>query len=126
MVAVDQALTRMPRGAQGRWQHPRLLLLLTVVALGLSANAVLSGGSFGVGLPPEEAGQASEAEGPGYSEVALVTPASAENREQACRRIEDIVQTACSLKQRDRDAAGIRLCTAHELKYTLWSAYGCR
>jgi hypothetical protein len=131
MVAIDKALNKTPGGRKRRWQHPRLLLSLSVIALGLSVNAVVSGGSFGIGLPPQSGGEATMAAGSGFQgagngNVALVTPAAAENREQFCRRVSNIVQTACGLRQRDRDAEGIRLCTVYELKYTLWSAYGCR
>jgi hypothetical protein len=126
MVAIDNALNKVPDGPQRRWQHPRLLLLLSVIAFGLSVNAVLSGGSFGIGLPSEEGRVAARAAAAGRSEVALAAPVAAGNLEQSCRRIENIVKSACGLRQRDRDAEGIRLCTAYELKYTLWSAYGCR
>ena len=43
-----------------------------------------------------------------------------------CERMEYIVGTACALQQRDHDVEGTRQCVAQELKYTMWSAYGCR
>src|SRR3546814_17038814 len=49
---------------------------------------------------------------------ALVAP-------EVCQRMHQIVDTACSLKQRDHDASEIRRCVAAELKYTMWSPYGC-
>ena len=47
-------------------------------------------------------------------------------RAKACARMTQIVQSACGLSQRDHDADGIQLCVAQELKYTMWSAYGCK
>src|SRR5690606_14036299 len=102
------------RAAGDWWRRTRWLVLPVALplflvfglALGTLVNLGLSGG----------AGRS-----PAGTAVAAETAAPA-----VCQRIEHIVGTACGLKQRDRDAYGIRHCVAQELKYTLWSAYGCQ
>jgi hypothetical protein len=126
MVAIDNIMNVGPAPVQRRWEHPRLLLALSVLAFGLSANALFSNGSFGVGLSPQSDPSYRQAEPAGGGEVSLAAASPVSQTQQACSRIDDIVRTACSLKQRDRDAASIASCRAYELKYTMWSAYGCR
>ena len=110
----------------GRWQHPRLLALLTVLAVGLSANALVNGGAFstkaqwkGIALSDSVMFSLSGAPADGVEQRALA-------RVKACGRIHSIVETACGFRQRGRDRDGMRRCMAYELKYTMWSAYGCQ
>ncbi len=127
MTTVDNSLNETPAGSGGRWQHPRLLAFLFVLAMGSSLNALVNGGLFGpaewkgVALFGEEVAQGAAGEFGGFGPTSRGW-----DQAKACGRMHQIVETACGLKQRDRDAEGIRQCIAHELKYTMWSAYGCR
>lgn len=124
MATVDDSLNEQAARSSGRWQHPRLLAFLTVLALGSSVNAVVNGGLFGpdpwkgIDLFNEEAVSSQfgglGVKGRGWDQA------------KTCGRMYQIVETACGLEQRDHDADSIRRCIAHELKYTMWSAYGCR
>ncbi|MEQ8356878.1 MAG: hypothetical protein RH942_15155 [Kiloniellaceae bacterium] len=126
MVTLDNDPNDAALSGGERWQYPRLLALLTALAAGMTLNALVNGGAFsdriqwqGIDLfdkaaPVEASAGVSGSSGPGVNDV------------EACGRIEQIVHTACGLRQRDRDAEGLRRCVAYELKYTLWSTYGCR
>ena len=123
MATVDSPLNQAARNLGRRWQHPRLLLLLAVLATGLSVNVAVNGGTLGkhVNWKGIEF----------FDEVALATSgeqadALSLNRAKVCGRIHSIVEAACGLRQRDRDAEGLRLCMAEELRYTMWSAYDCQ
>ena len=132
MAALDESPNEVDAGVLRRWKHPRLLVLLSVLALGLSINAVVEAGyltgkingsgnvSAGdwLGIFATEAGEKSEA--------SQLAEARSLDQRKACGRIQRIVETSCGLKQRDRDAEGIRICVAQELQYTMWSAYGCK
>jgi hypothetical protein len=123
MVTVDNSVDRAAAPGGGRWQHPRLLLLLGALAFGLSLNAAVKGNLFS-DQPP---GKGIEL----FDEAALVKSApgmTVQNLERlkTCGRIRQIVETACGLSRRDRLAEGVEQCIAYELKYTLWSAYGCQ
>lgn len=122
MATVDNSLDGTVPKLGRRWQHPRLLLALGVLAAGLSANAAVNGGTLGRHVQWKGIEL--------FDEAALATggePAEGRSLDQtkACARIHSIVETACGLRQRDRDSEGLRLCMAYELKYTMWSAYGC-
>lgn len=108
------------RGPGLRWPLPRWILLPLALPLflvaGLAAGTLINLGLSGIGL--------------GEGEGTLLTPASAATTDAGvpagvCARMAYIVNTACALKQRDHDIEGTRRCVAHELKYTMWSAYGC-
>lgn len=130
MVSIDdrlgEAVPVVPPAFPGAFRaaFPRALLLAGGLALAGLAAAVSSGwlaGPADAALSGAEEvtlafGGASGGEAGGASAV----PAG------ACQRIQDIVETACGYKQYDHDVAGIRQCVAYELKYTMWSAYGCR
>jgi len=137
MVSIDERLHETLAGVGGRWRPltrrlaprrvalrrlaPRWLVLPVALplflvfglALGTLANLALTGGAG------EQAGLVAPASAAAAERDGLVPPGS-------CARMRQIVDTACSLKQRDHDAGDIRQCVAHELKYTLWSAYGCQ
>lgn len=124
MTTLDDSLNLRPTGVLGRWEHPRLLALLFILALGSSVNAVVNGD-----LPNSDlwkGGTLLGEEAAAVGGVGAFGPGG-ESWEQAkaCGRIEQIVHTACGLKQHDHDAEGIRQCMAYEMKYTMWSAYGC-
>lgn len=122
MVSIDDRLHEMPGSAAGGawWRRPRWLVLPLVLplglvsglALGILVDLALGGGSVGEGAGLLGSGPAAAAEAGGTATG-------------VCERMQYIVDTACSLKQRDRDAWGIQQCVARELKYTMWSAYGC-
>lgn len=124
MVSIDHRLHDMLDSAArgGWWRRPRWLMLPVALpvflvgglAFGILVNLALNGEVIREGSGLLGSGSAAAAEAGGTA------PAG------ACERIQYIVDTACSLKQRDRDAWEIRQCVAHELKYTMWSAYGCK
>ncbi|GAB4370264.1 MAG: hypothetical protein Kow00114_30490 [Kiloniellaceae bacterium] len=124
MVSIDdrlgEAAPSMPKGFPAALPRalPRSLPLLLAggLALGVLAAAVAGGWLAG---PADAALSGADEVVPASGEPAMV-PAG------ACQRIQEIVETACGYKQYDHDAAGIRQCVAYELKYTMWSAYGCR
>ncbi|GAB4238643.1 MAG: hypothetical protein Tsb0032_42950 [Kiloniellaceae bacterium] len=124
MTTVDDSLNEAPSAGGGRWQHPRLLAVLFVLALGSSINAVLSGGLFG--SEPWKGVTLFDETGVIGDFGVLGTEGRGWDQAKTCGRIHQIVETACGLKQRDHDVTDIRQCVAYELKYTMWSAYGCR
>lgn len=104
-----------------RWPGPRWMVLPVVLPLflvaGLAAGTLVNLGLSGIGI--------------GGGDGTLLAPASAATADGGapagvCERMEHIVSTACALQQRDHDVEGARQCVAQELKYTMWSAYGCR
>jgi hypothetical protein len=133
MVSIDdrlgEAAAVVPRSAAPGWVRrlgalnpPRALPL--ALAGGLAVAVLAVGISSGWFAAPADAALS------GSGEVTLASGGSdltdAGVPLQACGRIEEIVHTACGYKQHDHDAAGIRQCVAYELKYTMWSAYGCQ
>lgn len=125
MTILDSSLTARAAGLYGRWEqrweYPRLLAVLFVLAFASSVSAVVSGG-----LGQGGAWKGTSLFGVGAESFGTFSSAD-ENWEQVkvCGRIHQIVETACGLKQYDHDAEGIRQCIGHELKYTMWSAYNC-
>ncbi|MEO3429868.1 hypothetical protein AAFN88_13475 [Pelagibius sp. CAU 1746] len=123
MTLLDNSFHGRAAGIIGsweqRWKHPRLLALAFVLALGSSFNAVVNGD-----LGPDSWKDAALL-GAG-TQVAGTLSGADWDRAKTCGRIQQIVETACGLKQYDHDPEGIRQCIAYERKYTLWSAYGCR
>jgi len=142
MVSIDDRLNEAGAGPdwmQRRWAQrlwgerpwgqlrgvltpPRALPLALAGGLAVAALvAVVAGGWFAA---PADAALS------GSGEVTLASGDSGLTASgvpvQACGRIAEIVHTACGYQQLDHDADGIRQCVAHELKYTMWSAYGCR
>jgi hypothetical protein len=125
MVTLDSnlgetTLSGGPLAAGGRWQHPKILLVLGLLAFGLSANALINGGAFSDRLQWKGVDL--------LEKTALLEDGAAATelgRAKACARMAQIVQSACGLSQRDHDTDGIQHCVAQELKYTMWSAYGC-
>jgi len=107
-------------GARGALTQPRALALaggLAVAVLGVGLSSGWIAGQADAALSAsDEVTLASGGSGLARAGVPL----------QACGRIEEIVHTACGYKQQDHDADGIRQCVAYELKYTMWSAYGCQ
>ena len=138
MVTLDESLNEGNVGAPGRWKHPRLLVLLSVLALGLSINAVVNAGyltgendgsrpgSVGEWLAQQGVFSTDGATAPGGGQSAWAAASRDLDRRKVCGRMQRIIETSCGLKQRDRDAQGIRTCIAQELQYTMWSAYGCQ
>ncbi len=132
MAALDESPNEVATGVLRRWKHPRLLVLLSVLALGLSINAVVEAGYLTGKMNGSGTDSAGDwlgifaTEAGGESEASQLAEARSLDRRKACGRIQRIVETSCSLKQRDRDAEGIRICVAQELQYTMWSAYGCK
>lgn len=121
MVTLDNSLNVAGPGSFGRWQHPKLLLVLGVLALALTANSLIGGGAFSdrlqwKGVEFFDRTALAEAGGVAAGDLGYA---------KACARMSQIVQTACGMQQRDHDAEGIRQCVAYELKYTMWDAYGC-
>ncbi|WP_340118130.1 hypothetical protein [Pelagibius sp. 7325] len=134
MVSIDDRLGETAaagHGASPGWVErvralpraiPRALPLALAGGLAIAALAVgISSGWFAA---PADAALSGAGEVTLASSGAGATDAGVSH--QACGRIEEIVHTACGYKQHDHDAAGIRQCVAYELKYTMWSAYGCQ
>lgn len=133
---TDRSTAALPAATGGRWRAPRWpgprlagprwpgrrwmllpLVLPLFLAAGLAVGTLVNLGISGIGL--------------GGGDGGLLTPASAATTDAGvpagvCERMEYIVSTACALQQRDHDIEGARRCVAQELKYTMWSAYGCR
>lgn len=104
-----------PRWRAARWLALPVALPLFLVG-GLATGTLVNLGLSGIGIPGAEG--------------ALLAPASAATTDAGmpagvCDRMAYIVNTACALQQRDHDVEGTRQCVARELKYTMWSAYGC-
>jgi hypothetical protein len=127
MVSIDDRPHEMLGTGSGGawWRRPRWLVLPVALplflvfglAVGILMNLALGEGMGQAGAGLLGSGRAAAAEA---GDTALAgAPAG------VCERMQYIVDTACALKQRDHDAWGIRQCVAHELKYTMWSAYGC-
>ena len=121
LLAATGGRWRASRWASPRWPGPRWMVLPVALPLflfaGLAAGTLVNLGFSGIGLGDGDGG--------------LLAPASAATADAgapagACERMAYIVSTACALQQRDHDVEGARQCVAQELKYTLWSAYGCR
>ena len=126
MAIADDKMNDAAVRLGGRWQHPRLLALLTVLAVGLSVNALVNGGALstkaqwkGIELFDKAAFSVDGEAVDGAKGLVL-------DRAKTCGRIHSIVETACGFRQRGRDRDGLRRCMAYELKYTMWSAYGCQ
>ena len=106
----------------GRWRGSNWLVLPLALplflALGLATGTAINLGLSGEWIGRQDTGRLLAAE-PGSRQ-------SVDGTVDACGRIQSIVETACGLRQHDHDSAGIRQCVAYELKYTMWSAYGCR
>jgi hypothetical protein len=124
MVTIDDSLHETATGPVLWWRRPRWLVLPVALpvflAFGLGVGTLVNLGLNGDWLGREGSGRVAAAELGGGASVAGTMPA------QVCGRIQHIVQTACGLKQRDRLASDIGQCVSQELKYTMWSAYGCR
>ncbi|MGF1628315.1 MAG: hypothetical protein ACFCUT_02490 [Kiloniellaceae bacterium] len=123
MVTIDDSLHETTAAASDWWRRPRWLVLPLALPVfltfGLAVGTLVNLGLNGDWVGRQGSGQlaAAELDGGGATGMGPV---------EACGRMQYIVETACSLKQRDRDASDIRLCVAQELKYTMWSAYGCQ
>lgn len=96
------------------------LALPLFLVLGLATGTAINMGFSGEWMGRQDTGRLAAAEA---QQVGLAGGPAAG---AACGRIESIVERACGLRQYDHDSAGIRQCVSHELKYTMWSAYGCR
>jgi len=126
MVTLDDRLSEPSAGASGWWRRPLALgpsLVLPVALVGsltVAAMAAWMTTGWGAG----ESGSAQAAVDSGAMSLAAGPARSA--LPQACGRIHAIVETACGYKQHDHDAASIGACVTYELKYTMWSAYGCQ
>jgi len=124
MVTIDDSLHETAAGPASWWHRPRWLVLPVALpvflAFGLGVGTLVNLGLNGDWVGREGSGRVAAAELDGGAPAAGMLPA------QACGRIQYIVETACGLKQRDRLASGISQCVAQELKYTMWSAYGCQ
>jgi hypothetical protein len=122
MVSIDDRLDETLAGSGDWWRRPRWLILPVTLPLFLVGGLAV-GTLVNVALTGEGTGRQGGLLGPGSAaaaEQAGLVPAA------TCERMQHIVGTACSLKQRDHDASDIRSCIAHELKYTMWSVYGCQ
>lgn len=123
MTLLDNSFNARAAGLIGRWEqrweHPRLLALAFVLALGSSINALVNDRVL------EDPWKNVVLFGEG-AEVADAFGAGDWDHTKTCGRIQQIVETACGLKQHDHDLESIQQCIAYERKYTMWSAYGCR
>ena len=128
MVTIDDRLLGTAAGTADWWRRPRWLVLPIALPIalpvfltfGLAVGTLVNLGLNGDWVGLQGGGQVMAAEFGGGRNAPGSMPA------QTCGRMQHIVETACGLKQRDRLASDIRQCVSHELKYTLWSAYGCQ
>lgn len=125
MVSIDDRLHEAlaAAGTGSGWRPPRWLVLPVTLPLflvfGLAVGTLINVGLTGEGTGRQGAGLLAAGSAAAAEHTGVVPPA-------VCERMQHIVSTACGLQQRDRDASEIRHCIARELKYTLWSAYGCK
>ncbi|WP_420348508.1 hypothetical protein [Pelagibius sp.] len=136
MASTEMTLQRLKSGFPVRFDHPRLMLALAIVACGVTAYALQASSRSGPASDPAGPGFAQwlqirgfsgsvEAGGdaaPGTSGVAAAAPWQ---QQQICGRMQEIVEAACSFESADRDSEVYWGCVSRELKYTLWGAYGC-
>lgn len=123
MVSLDDRLNdTVAHSAAAEWrQHVRvpsgMMALMLAVVLAAGALAISYSNGW-LSAPPAERAEVTPAAGPAKTGDVMT---------RACARMEEIVQTACALKDYDRDREeGIQRCVAYELKYTMWSAYDCQ
>ena len=136
MVSTDDRLQGAEFRPLGLWARPRLLLAGLVAIVCLSAFAVF----FNSGTErPDEAGWSisqwlrdeglvSVVRGPGdgASDGSVSSLDSKPwHQHRVCERILQIVESACGYQSADRDSEIYWACVTGELKYTMWSAYGC-
>lgn len=137
MVSADDSLQGTKARPLMQWRSPRLLLALLALGLCFSVYAVLL-----------NSGGGSSSEGSGWSLsrwlrneglVSIVQDLSSEtagsgrtdleskpwHQHRVCGRILQIVESACGYESAERDSEVYWACVAGELKYTMWSAYGC-
>jgi len=137
MVSADDSLQGTKAHPVRQWRRPRLLLALFALGFCISVYAIfLSSGGGGL------------SEGSGWSLsrwlrdeglVSIVQDFSDEmagngktdleskpwHQHRVCSRILQIVESACGYESAERDSEVYWACVAGELKYTMWSAYGC-
>ncbi|NIA67089.1 hypothetical protein HBA54_00620 [Pelagibius litoralis] len=138
MVSADDRLQGIEARSLGRWGDPRLLLIVLVMVLGIAASGLLLAGRSD---PSADAADWSLSQwlydqgfrlipgdlppGVGVQGGERDLESKPWHQHRVCGRILQIVETACGYEAADRDSEVYWACVAGELKYTMWSAYGC-
>lgn len=136
MVSTDDRLQGAEFRSLGQWGRPRLLLAVLAAIVFLSAFAVFI--NSGAERPDEtgwsisqwlrEEGLVSVVRGLGdgaAEDGAAGLDSKPWHQHRVCERILQIVESACGYQSADRDSEVYWACVTGELKYTMWSAYGC-
>ena len=137
MVSADNQLQAVEGRFPGRWADPRVLLAVAFIALCILATVMQFSARS---APPAEGSQWSLSQwlhdrgfhlpsrDPSAGSLAQRNQAlSAKpwHPQRACGRILQIVESACGYESADHDSEVYWACVTGELKYTMWSAYGC-
>lgn len=137
MVSAEERLEAPRRTLPGPWNQPRLLLVTLALAAGLVLFSLLflaqggsdpdeSGWSLGQWLRDQGFTVVSRDLGEPQGHLGQTAlEAKPWHRHRVCGRILQIVETACGYESADWDSEVYWACVAGELKYTMWSAYGC-
>ncbi len=137
MVSADDRLQDVAIGSWVRLNNWRFMLATGLVVAGLAVGAVLvtgngtaTGGGNGWSLSHwlkdqgfllvsrDVSGQPGDGGAQGLESKPW-------HQHRVCGRILQIVESACAYRSADPDSEVYWACVTGELKYTMWSAYGC-
>ncbi len=136
MVSADDRLQQAAIGSWIRLDNWRFVLATALVAVILLAGAFYASGT---GSSPDSGGWSlsSWLKDRGFSLVshdvsgqsgtsgAQGLESKPWHQHRVCGRILQIVESACAYRSADPDSEVYWACITGELKYTMWSAYGC-
>ena len=133
MVTADDRLQGAEANPWRQWGRLRLLLALLASAISLSILLIAlhqgngqSGGSLSQWLRDEGFVSVLQSFGEGAGdEGAAGLDSKPWHQHRVCERMLQIVESACGFASADRDSEVYWACVSRELKYTMWSAYGC-
>ena len=137
MVTADDRLQGAEASPFGQWGRMRLLLALLVLLFSFSVllfafhqdgdqSAGPPAGSLSQWLRDQGMVSVLERFGDGAGgEMGAGLDSKPWHQHRVCERMLQIVESACTFASADRDSEVYWACVARELKYTMWSAYGC-
>ena len=137
MVSADNQLQAVEVRLLGRLGDPRLLLaavftalciLATVLQIGAGGEVTTAESRWSLSQWLHDRGFQLTSRDPSNGDVGQGSHAlSAKpwHQHRVCGRILQIVESACGYETADHDSEVYWACVTGELKYTMWSAYGC-